>query len=124
MSPDESRMHLHSSTSSFTPATQGIGEPSAISLVLMMLLLGHFTLGGEWLPFESCSPSVGQGLFGQTLCCCAVTTCSLEQAQAGVWEPQTGKSAQILTSMGLYSSDSSLPCRCSSFSVFLDVSVP
>lgn len=60
----------------------------------------------------------------------AVTTCSLEEAQAGIWEPLAGKSAQnlkchsmLLTHSGL---TFSVQCRCTSgeLSVHLDVSAP
>ncbi len=69
-------------------------------------------------------------LLGQRLFFGAVTTCSLEEAQAGIWEPLAGKSAQILMCNSMLRTHFrpylQIQCRCTSgeFSVQLDVSAP
>ena len=119
-------MYSLSSTTSSTPAMQGMGQLFAISVVL---LLGQFAIGGEFLPLISHSPMHKSRIVGPNSVFCAVTTCSLEQAQAGIWEPRPGKLAQVLTNDSLFLSRLTSPCRCSSFvlgaiSIHMGVSAP
>ena len=69
MPPEGSRTCPHSSTSSSTPATQCERGSSAISLVLSLLLMGQFTLGGECLLCEAIAQCAGQGLLGHISTC-------------------------------------------------------